>query len=101
MPYLLKKDSRILSDIEEAVSFYDAISLELGEKFEESLFFAITKIEKHPHHYFNLYQKFRRVNLPNFPNMLIYIVREPSKEIIILGLFHHYRDSKRIRGRLK
>ncbi len=33
MPYLLKKDSRILSDIEDALSYYDAISWELGERF--------------------------------------------------------------------
>ncbi len=101
MPYQLKKDSRILVDILEAVSYYDAISLALGEKFEESLLLAINKIEKYPHHYFNLLQKFRRVNIQNFPYMLIYIVQESSKEIIILGLFHHYRDSKLIRRRLK
>lgn len=71
MSYLLKKDSRILSDIEEALSYYDAISLELEEKFESTLIHAINKIENHPHHYFNLNQKLRRINLQSFPYKLI------------------------------
>lgn len=46
MPYLLKKDKRILSDIDEALSYYDSISHELSERFESELFYALNKIEK-------------------------------------------------------
>ena len=101
MPYLLKKDSRIISDIEDALSYYDTISLELGERFESELIHALAKIENHPHHYFNLSQKFRRINLKSFPYKLIYIVIEEANEIIILGLFHHYKNPKDILSRTK
>ena len=101
MPYLLKKDSRILSDIEEALAYYDAISLELGERFESELIGALTRIENYPHHYFNLNQKFRRVSLQSFPYKLIYAVKEKTNEIIVLGLFHHYKNLKEIRKRVK
>ncbi|MEO7530832.1 MAG: hypothetical protein ABIS69_05455, partial [Sediminibacterium sp.] len=74
MPYLLKKDSRILSDIEHALSYYDEISLELGEKLEWELLRALNKIENQPTHYFNLTHKFRRINLKKFPYKWIYVV---------------------------
>jgi len=99
MPYLLKKDSRIISDIEEALSYYDAISFELGERFELELINALNKIEDHPTHYFNLNKKIRRINLKNFPYKLVYVVIEQTKEIIVLGLFHHYKNPNEIRSR--
>ncbi len=101
MPYLLKTDSRILSDIEEAHFYYHAIAPELWERFESELIHALNKIEAHPHHYFNLDQKFRRINLQSFPYKLIYVVKEQTKEIIVLGLFHHYKDPKEIQRRSK
>jgi hypothetical protein len=96
MPYHLKKDSRILSDIEDALSYYDAISPELGERFEEAFIQALDKIENNPLHYFSYNEKLRRINLVNFPYKLIYIVKESVKEIIVLGLFHHYINPKEI-----
>lgn len=101
MPYLLKKDSRILTDIEEALSYYDAISFELGERFESELILALNKIEKYPYHYFNMNQNFRRVNLQNFPYKLVYVIKEELKEIIVLGLFHHYKNPRKIFDRSK
>lgn len=67
MPYLLKKDSRIISDIEDALSYYDAISLELGERFESELIQALFKIENHPHHYFNSRSKIQADQLKKLP----------------------------------
>ena len=96
MPYLLKKDSRILTDIEEALSYYDTISVELGERFESELILALSKIENHPYHYFNLDQNIRRINLQSFPYKLVYVINEQRKEIIVIGLFHHYRNPKEI-----
>ena len=101
MPYLLKKDKRILSDIEKALSYYDAISLDLGERFESELIDALTKIEIHPQHYFNLNEKFRRISLQNFPYKLIYKIDESAMEIIVIGLFHHNKNPKEIRQRSK
>lgn len=66
MPYLLRKDKRILTDIEEALSYYDAISFELGERFELELIPALNKIENSPFHYFNLNQNFRRLTFKIF-----------------------------------
>ena len=99
MAYLLKKDKRIIADIEEALSYYDAISSELGEKFESALLNALSKIEKHPHYYFNINQKFRRINLENFPYKLLYVLIEDLKEVIVLGLFHHLKKPEEIRKR--
>ena len=101
MDYLLKKDDRIINDIEEALSYYDDISLELGKHFETELLFTLNKIENHPHHYFNLNQKFRRINLQRFPYKLVYVIKEKEKEIIVLGLFHHYKHPGEIRKRSK
>lgn len=99
MAYLVKNDSRVISDIEEALSYYDDISIELGKKFESELFIALNKIENHPQHYFNLDQKLRRVNLVSFPYKLVYYLKKESKEIIVLGLFHHYKDPKQLHKR--
>jgi hypothetical protein len=97
MAYHLKKDNRIIPDIEEALSYYDSISFELGEKFESELIIALNKIENNPHHYFNLNQTLRRTNLQNFPYKLVYLIKEQTKEIIVLGLFHHYKNPQEIR----
>jgi hypothetical protein len=45
MSYQVKKDSRILSDIEEALSYYDAISPELGESLKQRWFRHWTKLK--------------------------------------------------------
>jgi hypothetical protein len=101
MPYLLKKDNRILSDIEKALSYYDAISFELGERFESELIDALNKIETHPQHYFNLNEKFRRINMLSFPYKLVYKIDKSKMEIIVIGLFHHYKNPKEIFRRSK
>jgi hypothetical protein len=57
---------------------------------------ALDKIENNPLHYFSYDKKLRRINLANFPYKFIYTVKELTKEIIVLGLFHHFINPKEI-----
>ncbi|MEP6514355.1 MAG: hypothetical protein ABJA79_10820 [Parafilimonas sp.] len=67
MPYKIITTDLFASDIQEALDYYDPISISLNIKFENELNEALDKLVKNPHHYFNLSNEYRRINLKVFP----------------------------------
>ena len=97
MPYNLTFSELIQKQIEEALSYYDALSISLSLKFEENLFTVYDSLRQHPYNYFNLNKRFRRINLPDFPYQIIYTIIEKDNEIFVAALFHQHVNPKRIR----
>jgi mRNA-degrading endonuclease RelE of RelBE toxin-antitoxin system len=100
MHYLIKRDRRILFDIEQARNYYDEISPGLVRKFEIELFRVFKKLEQNPHHHFKLSTTLRRANLKIFPYRLLYTIHEHEKHIIVYGLFHQKSSPGKIRRRV-
>ena len=83
--------------IRDAIVYYEDISLSLGQKFEENFLTTSELLEQHPHNYFNLNKKYRRIIIKDFPYQLIYTIIETNNEVFIAGLFHLQTNPKRIR----
>ena len=77
-----------LTDIEDAMEYYQGISVDLPTKFFVEVQQYIDTIRLHPKIFKKQYDC-RRVTLPSFPYIMYY--RLQSDYIEILGIFHGYK----------
>ena len=88
MAYSIVLLERVEQDVEEAFNYYEAVSLQLGIKFEEDLQDAFKRIAHSPHNYFNLSKGYRRIVLTHFPYMIVYAINEGARTVDVWGVFH-------------
>lgn len=72
MAYKLIENDFAIADILDAMNYYQSISIELCLRFQQDLLVAFNKLEKSPYNYYNINEKYRRINPQYFPYMLIY-----------------------------
>ena len=99
MVYNVLKYNIVDEEIEAAITYYEAISFELGKKFENAIEYTLDLLEKNPKNYFNLPDnKHRRIPIPDFPYALIYSV--DGNIVIVKILFPLREDPAKLWTRL-
>ncbi|MBP0018310.1 MAG: type II toxin-antitoxin system RelE/ParE family toxin [Cyanobacteria bacterium SBLK] len=76
-------------ELEEALNYYDKISIELGETFLDEFERAVERILAFPEAWFLLSTNTRRCRLSRFPYNIIYQIQE--EQIIIIAIAHWQR----------
>jgi plasmid stabilization system protein ParE len=80
------------SDIKEAASWYNNKQEGLGKRFTAEIRKKVNHIKRNPFTAVIRYDDVRTFVLEIFPFMVHYIINEPEKSIIILGIFHTSRN---------
>ena len=93
MGYDLEIRHEAILDVHAATDYYDAISTDLGNRFENELRIALKKITANPQFYKYLSKKqekkYRCVQLKSFPYLVIYKIS--GNVIIVTSVFNTYR----------
>lgn len=98
MKYTLRFVPEIEEDITSGYTWYEVMSLGLGEEFIR-IFYAYTgEITRNPMLYQRVHSRFRRCLLRRFPYAVYFTIEDD--QIIVFGLFHCARDSRTIRAKL-
>lgn len=76
-----------ITDVQNAVDYYDEQSLGLGEKFEAELNEFLISLETFPF-FQNRYEEVRCLPLKKFPFMAHFTVNEEAQQVVIYAVFH-------------
>ncbi|MEM9542435.1 MAG: type II toxin-antitoxin system RelE/ParE family toxin [Cyanobacteria bacterium P01_E01_bin.42] len=76
-------------ELEEALNYYDKISIELGETFLDEFERAVERIQAFPEAWSSLSANTRRYRLSRFPYNIIYQIQE--EKIVIMAIAHWQR----------
>ena len=87
-----------VTELAEAVEWYEARGRGLGAEFLRSLDAVVAHLQRHPTLYPIVFGDARRAVLRRFPFSLIYIVRD--NELLIAACIHSRRDPSRWQERL-
>jgi len=85
-------------DINEAIAWYDRRQDGLGDKFQQALENALSKLEQNPLGYPRVRGPWRRILLAKFPYRVVY--RTAGETIYVAACTHGRRHPKRWRRRL-
>jgi len=90
MLYNIENSPEAELDIQNAADYYDAISIELGNRFEDELYATYKKITNNPQFYKYLSNKQERklkcARLKSFPYIVIYRIH--GNTIIVISFFN-------------
>jgi plasmid stabilization system protein ParE len=99
MNFTLLFHPEIEGDLIAINSWYEEKSAGLGDEFLQIFYSIASSIINNPNLYQKVYNKFRRLLLPKFPYVVYYLLRE--EQVIIIGVFHHARDPRKIKKLLE
>jgi len=83
--------SPALLEVSEAAEFYEERVAGLGADFLDEVDAAIDRILQFPEAWGRLGRNYRRCSLGRFPYLIIYII-EPTRDILIVSVFHQSRE---------
>ena len=75
----------VVSDLRRAIKHYDAISVELGNRFRRMVDAQFDRIESHPEIYARAFDDVRFAAIERFPYLVLFRIRH--ERIAVLGLF--------------
>lgn len=81
---------RVADDLAGTVKHYDGVSVELGNRFRDSVRQRFGSITDFPESYACIHQKIRAAMLSRFPYVVLFELRE--EVVAILGIFHAASD---------
>ena len=84
-------------ELTDAVRYYNAQRMRLGEEFRDEVWETIQRIKKFPEAWHPLSASIRRCQMNRFPYGMIYVVSE--KEILIVAVAHLHRAPEYWRSR--
>jgi plasmid stabilization system protein ParE len=84
---------QVKNDIREAAKYYNQQQKGLGLRFLKEVNSRVATIGKQPKSFQIRYREVRIALLKKFPYTIHYLLDEESKQIIILAVFHHDKDS--------
>ena len=79
-------------DIAEARIYYESVSFNVSDDFDDAFEAAYKNLTQNPKAYFNLSKNIRRISLYNFPYQIIYSFR---RNIINIWCLHHAASNKK------
>jgi len=83
-------DPLAVKEFDDALEYYEAQEIGLGEQFKKEVWSAINIIERFPEAGQEVRSKIRKILIRRFPYKLIYIFHENM--IYIIALAHGYRE---------
>ena len=83
--------SPALLEVSQAAEFYEERVAGLGADFLDEVDAAIDRILQFPEAWGSLGRNYRRCSLRRFPYLIIYII-EPTRDILIVSVFHQSRE---------
>ncbi len=87
-------------DIKDVIYKYDTISINLGNKFLDQIWFAEERIYSNPHAFSKITKSgFRRCLLRKFPYKIFFRIKE--NKIMVIALIHKSRSTTHIKKRLR
>jgi plasmid stabilization system protein ParE len=96
--YLLKFHPDVEKELQEIFTWYEEKQNGLGNDFLQSFYSSTDSILENPFQYPKKYKNFHRYLLHKFPYAIYFIIEDDL--IIIMGVFHHARDPKKIKPTL-
>ena len=85
-------------ELQDAIDYYDAQSIGLGDRFQEAYFAALDRIRDFPHACPRNGPNTRQRKLHRFPYALVY--RADATKIVIAAVAHLHREPSYWRSRL-
>lgn len=79
----------------EAIKWYDEQSNTAGDKFIDLLNKKLDLIAENPYQYKSTYKKFHEVSISVYPYTIVYLIKDRSKEVIVVAIYHHKRHPKK------
>ena len=92
MIFRIFNTSSAKSDLIEVISYYNSISPKLATEFIYRLREAQKHILLSPYGFEVKYKEVRTVLLKLFPYHIHYLIKEESKQIIVLAIVHAYKN---------
>jgi toxin ParE1/3/4 len=94
MPFKIVIDPRAISDIVQAVDYYNSKQIGLGEKFKTNLNKYIVRLSINPYYAFK-YKDYRCLPLRQFPFLILFHIQEKDKKVLINAIFNTYQNPKK------
>lgn len=85
------------SDLQEAIHWYDEISIDLGNRFRESVDARFDDVAEHPESFAIAFADVRFARIKRFPYLLLFRVHRDF--VHVLGVFHGASEPKEWRER--
>lgn len=83
---------RVIAQITQAYTWYEAQQPHLGEEFVEELERTLSALRDSPQRYPLAHNRTRRARLRRFPYMVYY--RIASKRVVVVSIFHEKRKPR-------
>ncbi len=96
--YHLKFHPDVEKDIQKIFTWYEEKQFGLGNDFLQTFYSCTELILENPFQYPKKYKDFHRYLLRKFPYIVYFIIEDDL--IIIMGVFHHALDPKKIKSTL-
>ena len=80
----------VAADLAEAISYFDEVSVELGNRFRDSVRQRLVSITDFPESYACIHERIRAAMINRFPYVVLYELRDEA--VAILGVFHAASD---------
>lgn len=92
MSYISAFSTRAQKEIAEAWEWYEDRQPGLGDRFTSEVKKRIKEIEQNPKRYAEKISPYRETRTKVFPYLIVYRIKEKQKVIVIVSIFHGYRD---------
>jgi len=83
----------IVNDLAAAVTYYDGISVDLGNRFRASVRNRLEVITERPDSFGRIHEQFRAAMVNRFPYVILF--EHQNETVAILGIFHAASDCNR------
>jgi hypothetical protein len=85
-------DPQAKRELEDAIEYYNFLQVGLGNKFKESVYRGIIKIQEYPNAWQKQTKRSRRYILDTFPYKIIYYVNNDCIYIVAIANSHRHPD---------
>lgn len=79
-------------DIANATSYYDDVSVDLGNRFRDSIRLRFESITEFPESYGQIRDEVRAAMISRFPYVILFEKIAEAETVVILGVFHAASD---------
>lgn len=93
MPFKVLIEPRALSDIQQAIDYYDSRQQGLGKRFETAITKHFSVISRNP--FFQIrYSGIRCLPVKRFPFLIHFVIDEERNEVLVISVFHTSKNNK-------
>lgn len=92
MEYQISVRKEAEADIIEAFEYYESCQKNLGRVFLQCIEESLTKIQKNPLFYKEIYQHVRRIFINRFPYGVYFVILEDT--LLVIGVIHARKNPR-------